>query len=65
VIGKSSQAKQKRTEFLHHFSARQHRAVCYPSSIRPSARLSVRHTGGSVKNGYSYYSRDYAIFNVQ
>ena len=31
------------------FSARQHaeRAICY----RPSVRLSVRHTGGSVENG--------------
>jgi len=40
-------------------SARQHaeRAICYRSSVCPS----VCHTGGSVKNCWSY---DYAIFDI-
>ena len=35
------------------FSARQHaeRAICYRKFVRPS----VRHTGGSVKNGWTYH----------
>ena len=35
------------------FSARQHaeRAICYRKSVCLSVRLSVCHTGGSVKNG--------------
>ena len=40
------------------FCARQHVSAHMlsqfrPSSVRPSVRLSVRHTGGSVKNGWS------------
>jgi len=36
-------------------SARQHaeRAICYRPSVRLSVRPSVRHTGGSVENGWS------------
>ena len=38
---------------VHFISARQHaeRAICYRPSVRLSVCLSVRHTGGSVKNG--------------
>ena len=42
------------------FSARQHaeRAICY----RPSVRPSVCHTGGSVKNGWTYHRNSFTIW---
>jgi len=43
------------TSRYYYFCARQH--ICYStymlSPVRPSVCLFVRHTGGSVKNGWS------------
>jgi len=54
------------------FSARQHaeRAICYRPSVRPSVCLSVhpsicpsvRHTGGSVKNSWTYHRNSFTIW---
>jgi len=50
------------------FSARQHaeRAICYRKSVRLSVCLSVRpsvcHTGGSVKNGWTYHRNSFTIW---
>jgi len=50
------------------FSARQHaeRAICYRPSVRLSVCLSVRpsvcHTGGSVKNGWTYHRNSFTIW---
>ena len=44
------------------YYARQHNSAYMLWQFRPSVRLSVRHTGGSVKNGSS---QDHAIFTVQ
>jgi len=45
------------------FSARQHaeRAICYRPSVRPSVCPSVRHTGGSVENGWTYHRNSFTI----
>jgi len=45
-------------------SARQHaeRAICYRPSVCPSVRPSVCHTGGSVKNGWTYHRNSFTIW---
>jgi len=44
------------------FYARQHNIICYSAYMPWQFRLSVCHTGGSVKNGWSY---DHAMFTIQ